>query len=117
MRAIARAAHAAAAPTLAPALIVGLFLFDNAAWFGWTAAWEHYSDEPNGITLYAQERAVIERFNDQRYRGYLLVSQSPKLGYLATVYSPLRSWYSHVFNTPHADVRKAELVLCERLRT
>jgi hypothetical protein len=94
---------------LAPALIVGLLLFDNAAWFSWTAAWEHYSKDPNGITLDAQEHAVIERLGDQRYRGYLLVSESPKLGYLATVYSPLRSWYSHAFNTPYAAQRKAEL--------
>jgi hypothetical protein len=94
---------------MVPALIVGFLLLDNAAWFGRAALWEHYSNEPNGITLDAQERAALESMGDQRFRGYLLVSQSPKLGYLATVYSPLRSWYSHVFNTPQAKQRKAEL--------
>ena len=94
---------------MVPALIVGLFVFDNAGWFGRAAMWEHYSNEPNGITLDAQERAVLGRLQDPHYRGYLLVSESPKLGYLATVYSPLRAWYSHVFNTPHAKLRNAEL--------
>lgn len=109
VRLIAGAARAASGTTLVPALIVGLFVLDNAAWFGRAALWEHYSNEPNGITLDAPERAVLETMGDQRFRGYLLVSQSPKLGYLATVYSPLRSWYSHVFNTPHAKQHKAEL--------
>jgi hypothetical protein len=98
-----------AAPTVVPALIVGFLLLDNAAWFGRAALWEHYSNEPNGITLDAQERAVLESLQDPQYREYLLVSQSPKLGYLATVYSPLRVWYSHIFNTPHAKLRKAEV--------
>jgi hypothetical protein len=108
LRLIAQTARGAA-PTMVPALIVGFLLLDNAAWFGRAALWEHYSNEPNGITLDAQERAALESMGDQRFRGYLLVSQSPKLGYLATVYSPLRSWYSHVFNTPHAKLRKAEV--------
>jgi len=106
---IARAARASNAPMMVPVLIVGLFVFDNAAWFGRAAMWEHYSNEPNGIALDAQERAVLGSLQDSHYRGYLLVSQSPKLGYLATVYSPLRAWYSHIFNTPHAKLRKAEL--------
>src|SRR5207302_7200411 len=109
VRLIARAARAAVAPTLVPALIAGLFVFDNAAWFGRAAMWEHYSNEPNGIALDAPERAVLASLQDPHYRGYLLVSQSPKLGYLATVYSPLRAWYSHISHTPQAKHRKTEL--------
>jgi hypothetical protein len=109
IRAIAAASRTVVLRAVVPAAIVGLLLLDNTAWFLWTAVSEHYSGRPSGLTLDVQERAVIERLGDGRYGGYLLVSQSQKLGYLATVYSPLRSWYSHAFNTPYAAQRKAEL--------
>jgi len=72
------------------------------------AAHDHYSAQPYGLTLDSQEQAVIKTFQDPRYAGYLVVSQVAKLGYLATVYSPLRSWYSHRFSTPQAEERQAQ---------
>jgi hypothetical protein len=42
-------------------------------------------------------------------QGYLLVSADEKIGYLATAYTSMRSWYSHSTNTPDAALRRAEL--------
>ena len=107
VRAIAAASHAAVIRLIVPGVIVGLFLFDNAVWFALVGVAEHRGDY--GQTLDMEEWAIIEKFREPRFAGYLVVSQSPKLGYLATVYSPLRSWYSHAYNTPHSELRRKEL--------
>lgn len=98
-----------AASRIAVARIVLLLLLDNLSWFLWTGVQEHYVAYSPGFTLDASERAVIEVFREPRYAGYLVVSQSAKLGYLATVYSPLRSWCSHRYSTPHAELRETEI--------
>lgn len=92
-----------------PGALAGLLLLDNAAWFLWVVAHEHYGARPFGLTLEPQQRMVIRAFQDRRYAGYLVVSENPELGYLATVYSPLRSWYSHEYSTPHAALRRAQV--------
>ncbi len=94
---------------LVPAALAGLLLLDNAAWFLAVAAHDHHSPDPFALTLTPDQQAVISAFEDPRYAGYLVVSQSAKLGYLATVYSPLRSWYSHRFSTPHATERRDQV--------
>lgn len=109
VRALGAASGIAVARLVVPCAIVGLFLSDNAVWFLLTSSAEHRGAQHYGLTLDPQERAVIETFRDPRYAGYLIVSQSAKLGYLATVYSPLRSWCSHQFSTPHAELREAEI--------
>jgi hypothetical protein len=106
--AVETASHFAMARFAVPGTLIGLLLLDNAAWFLWVAAHDYYSAQPYGLTLDPQEEAVIRTFQDPRYAGYLVVSQISKLGYLATVYSPLRSWYSHRFSTPHAEERQAQ---------
>jgi hypothetical protein len=87
--------------------VVGLFLLDNTFWFLLVGVREH--DGRYGWKLDGSERAVLEEFNDPRVNGYLVVSQSARLGYLATAYSPLRSWYSHNLVTPFAALRQEEL--------
>jgi hypothetical protein len=95
---------------IAVALILILFLFDNAIWFGTKIAAAAISgDDRDGITLDAAERGVLGALAAPDLRQYLLVSQDDKIGYLATVYVPLRAWYSHWANTPHAARRRAEL--------
>lgn len=64
---------------------------------------------PVGLALDSAQQEVVGIFQNPRYSGYLVVSQSPELGYLATVYSPLRSWCSHRYNTPDALLRLAQL--------
>jgi hypothetical protein len=107
VRVIAAALRAAPRRLILTSVIVSVFLFDNAVWFLWVGKWEHNGSY--GLTLNTAEQAVIEQFREPRYAGYLVVSESPKLGYLATVYSPLRSWRSHEFNTPYAELRKNDL--------
>jgi hypothetical protein len=109
VRALRAASGIAVARLAVPCAIVGLFLSDNAVWFLLTSAAEHHGAQHSGFTLDPQERAVIEMFRDPRYAGYLVVSQSAKLGYFATVYSPLRSWCSHRFSTLHAKLREVEI--------
>jgi hypothetical protein len=109
VRAIAAALRAPAISVVASGMIVGLMVFDNAAWFAWAVVSEHRGNYSYGQTLDTEEWAIIEIFRKPRYAGYLVVSQSPKLGYLATVYSPLRSWYSHALNVPYTWSRKEEL--------
>ena len=41
--------------------------------------------------------------------GSVVAAQTRKLGYLTTVYTPLRSWYAHHLVTPHAEARAEEL--------
>lgn len=109
VRAFGAASGIAVARLVVPCAIVGLFLSDNAVWFLLTSSAEHRGAQNYGLTLDPQEHAVIETFRDPRYAGYLIVSQSEKLGYLATAYSPLRSWRSHRFSTPQAKLREAEI--------
>jgi hypothetical protein len=107
VRAIAVASRTAAVRIIVPGAIVGLFLFDNAVWFMLIGVAEHRGQY--GIALDTEEWAIIEKFREPRLKGYLVVSQREELGYLATVYSPLRSWYSHPFNTPYSHFRGTEL--------
>jgi hypothetical protein len=92
-----------------PAALTGLLLLDNTAWFFSTGIAEHRRADSPGLTLDEQEQEVLKAFQDPRYAGFLVISQDRKLGYLATVYSPLRSWCSHRFSTPHRDLRQAEI--------
>jgi hypothetical protein len=107
VRAIAAASRAAAIRVIVPGAIVGLFLVDNAVWFVFVGIAEYRGYY--GLTLDKEEWAIIEKFCEPRFAGYLVLSQSPKLGYLTTVYSPLRSWSSHPYNTPYSGLRKEEL--------
>lgn len=92
------------------ALILFVFLLDNTAWIGTRMAAAIFSGaHGEEISLDPHERKLLAELSSAELKGHLLISQDEKIGYLATVYTPLRSWYSHVFNTPYATIRRAEL--------
>jgi hypothetical protein len=92
------------------ALTLFVFLLDNAAWIGTRMAGAiFFGVHGEEISLDPREREVFVELSSSELRGHLLISQDEKIGYLATVYTPLRSWYSHMFNTPYAANRRAEL--------
>jgi len=94
---------------LGVAALLCLFLADNGTWFASRieAAANHGPDEDE-ITLDPSEREVLTALGAPDLTSYLLVSQNEKIGYLATAYTPLRSWYSHRFTTPDAETKKSE---------
>jgi hypothetical protein len=47
--------------------------------------------------------------NEADNKGFVILSQDPLVGYLATVYTPLRSWLSHKHITPEREKREHEL--------
>jgi len=55
------------------------------------------------------QRAVLERLAAPDMARRLVLSQDPRLGYFVTVYTGLRAWRSHDFNTPFVALRQAEL--------
>jgi hypothetical protein len=92
------------------ALALFVLLFDNAAWIGTRMAGAtFFGVHGEEISLDPREREVFVELSSSELRRHLLISQDEKIGYLATVYTPLRSWYSHMFNTPYAANRRAEL--------
>jgi len=87
--------------------LVGLFAVDNALWFAWRT-----KDQLQGFTqflLRPEQWAVLEELRRPDYEGHLVVSLDLEVGYLATVYTPLRSWLSHAASTPHVAEQGAAL--------
>jgi len=90
--------------------ILFLFLLDNAEWIGTrVAAAIRFGTHTDEVTLSPEEREVLSQLGSPELRNYLLISEDEKIGYLATVYTPLRSWSSHIFNTPYAATRRMEV--------
>ena len=79
-----------------------VLLFDNAAWFA------IQTQKPPGLWLTRDERALFAWLKRPNNRGAVILA-SPRLAYAATAYTPLRGWYTHRYNTPHAQRRAHEL--------
>ncbi|MBV8232760.1 MAG: hypothetical protein JO329_22485 [Planctomycetaceae bacterium] len=62
-----------------------------------------------GFRISSDMDDLFEWMSGPENRGSLLLTRDPYLGYLASVYTPLRSWVGHVFNTPNFPVRMAEV--------
>jgi hypothetical protein len=97
----------------ASALAVLVFLLtDNFVWFARFGSdcitGRDFVEMP--LTITSDEKDVFDHLNDPALRGSLVVSDSTSVSYLTTVYTPLRSWYSHGSTTPHALERKAEMM-------
>lgn len=91
-----------------------LLLLDNAAWFagaGLDLAKNGNSDFffPNPIYIPRSARDVLEKLNNEAFAGGLVVSNAEPLSYAVIVYTPLRAWYSQMWNTPYPQTRRAEL--------
>ena len=85
--------------------IIGLFLLDNAAWLG--SCLSHHHDQ--GIRLTYDQTQLISWMGRADDDKYLVVAENPSIGYMAVVYTPLRAWRSHWFNTPQSSLRQQEL--------
>jgi hypothetical protein len=91
-----------------------LMLLDNAAWFS-SAGFDLLRDRksasffPNAIYVERSARDVLNRLNDEPFADGLIVSNSEFLSYQSIVYTPLRAWYSQMWNTPYPEKRLAEL--------
>lgn len=81
-------------------LLLLLLLSDNLVWMSNTAR-----DAATNPYLFntREELELYTELNKEEYRGRLVVSTDLKTGYRITAYTPLRSWYSHMHNTPNAD--------------
>jgi hypothetical protein len=94
---------------LAISVVLALFLADNFVWLHLRIRASLDGTNSELITLDRSERQILTDLAGPRFAGFLVVSEDDKIGYLATVYTPLRSWYSHVYNTPFASKRKEEI--------
>lgn len=92
-------------------VVAGLlwFVSDNAAWFAMHGYRALFRAEPLGITLTDEMSRALALMNAPSFHGSLLISEDKTIGYLATVYTPLRSWRSHKYNTPFIKRRDEEL--------
>lgn len=91
-------------------LIVFVFLFmvsDNIAWFTFQLF------NPKGFYLSSDSKEVFALLNTgcRSKTPSILISNYPPFAYLAMVYTPMRSWYSHWKCTPFAQNRLHEIAL------
>lgn len=91
-----------------------LMLLDNATWLGGAGLdllrnGKSPSFFPNAIYVSRSAHDVLNRLNDDTFAEGLVVSNSEFLSYQAIVYTPLRAWYSQMWNTPYPEKRAAEL--------
>ncbi len=61
--------------------------------------------------LYKDEdtNELFNELNKPEYASSLVISNDYRAGYWVTVYTPLRSWYSHKYNTPHNTIREQQI--------
>ena len=88
---------------IATVVLVAVLLLDNAAWMG-RQYQALYTDSASSqaFVLDRDRRDLFNALNDLGTGQPLLVAEDPNVAYLAMVYTPLRSYYSHHSNTPHA---------------
>lgn len=92
---------------VAVASVMVVLLADNGLWLG-TFPWRA-SGWQESVYLAPAEEELFTYLGGAAPRGVLVVPQTRKVGYLTTVYTPLRSWYSHYGATPYARARLQEL--------
>jgi hypothetical protein len=84
--------------------VLALLLADNAAWLGVQTVWDG-----RGIYLSRPQAELLSWLRQNAPPGALLVSDDIYVCYLATTYTPLRSWRSHPANTPFSDRRREDV--------
>jgi hypothetical protein len=84
-------------------------LSDNLFWFGSKIHSAVSGKEYLGFYLSDDDKEVLNLMNSPAYDRALVVSSDHLMGYFTTVYSPLRSWASHGYNTPYFDKRVSEI--------
>lgn len=86
---------------LCVAAVVGGFISDNAVWLATRKA-------PIGIYRTEDQHELLAWMDTPEHRGAVVLAEQSDIGYLATVYTPLRAWHSHLFNTPNGRQRRQE---------
>lgn len=103
----ARGARRNLAP-LGLSLILAVFLFDNAAFLALESR-AILRGESGAQSLTRIQRQTIAALGDARFERFMVATPEAPLGYMTTVYTPLRSWYSHDRRTPAAALRRERL--------
>ncbi len=101
--------------SLAIAAVLGLLLLDNATWLGRFPCRAAQGRPILDFPVTADQLALYRWMSRPENRGAFLITDDAELGYLAGVYTPLRSWLGHDKNTPDIDarVREVDLFLAE----
>src|SRR5262249_20256250 len=87
--------------------VLAVFLMDNAIWFGRFIP--AFPGDGAGIWLTRSEKEVLGRLDAAYLRGRTVLSQNALVGYLCTVYTPLRHWASHPLKPPAFRLHRKEL--------
>ncbi len=85
-------------------ILVLVFLSDNALWLASFPGKRWY-----GFRLTVDEMQLYDWFNAPENKESIVVSEDHKIGYLATVYSPLQAWCSQTLVTPFYAQRGEEI--------
>ncbi|GAC1318806.1 MAG: hypothetical protein NVSMB14_16280 [Isosphaeraceae bacterium] len=93
---------------LGVAAIMLLFLSDNIVWFGCRISAARNIDG-NGLRLDFAQREVLDKLNDPKLFGHLVVGNDHRLLYFVIAETPLRSWISHWIETPEFETRREEM--------
>jgi hypothetical protein len=86
-------------------LLLGLFLFDNAAWLAKNVVYNGMA-----VTLSKSESAALGWLSRNLKAGDMVICQDENLSYLVATYTPARSWEGHFRNTPFFAQRHNEIV-------
>ena len=90
--------------------VVVVFLLDNATWMGRQSQALFNDTIPSqSFTLDQDRRDLFNALSSLGKSDPVLVAEDPDVAYLAMVYTPLRSYFSHHSNTPHAKERHEAL--------
>jgi hypothetical protein len=93
------------ARALAVGGVMALFLIDNAVWLA--SVCEPHEATRRSMTV--DQAGVLRFLAKQPDTHALVLSDDNPIGYMTTVYTPLRAWLSHLSNTPWRDLRHQEL--------
>jgi hypothetical protein len=92
--------------TLAVAALVFLMLSDNIAWF---AGFWLVPDVPRELVLTKEQKGVLDWLAQNTAPPDMVVSDDRIVSYLVSTYTSARSWQGHMYNTPYAKQRQAEI--------
>jgi len=95
--------------TAAIAATLTLFSLDNILWLGQFPLAAAQGRQFSGFFVKPTQLDLYRWLARDENRGATLLALDPELGYLASVYTPLRSWIGHEYNTPDLDKRKEEI--------
>jgi len=91
--------------------LLAVFLSDNAVFLGAFPVKAARDGTPAGMVLPRSMRDLYRWLDSPANRGRLVLAEPAveDIGYLTTVYTPLRAWIGHPSNTPGIPERRAEL--------